>query len=251
MQVIDDSFEIFDDQNFIFYQGFFTKDAAEDFNNMLSASNIQSIVEESQYFGERVILGYVNQFPFVLKVVKSDFSKIQDAIQSSLEKQPLSYFENHPLNSLTNNELQKILENTEGEAFETRLTAIKILDIRGAAVINQNVQFLLENTKKAGIKRKEIGKQRLVFTFIMMVSGVLISWIVILITTLIFVEYAFGKSYDDSGIKVLMYDNKTRRLSKVLLLLGLLFNILSINYLNTYKAHLLLSFFNTPFLSTN
>lgn len=249
MQVIDDSFEILNDQNFVFYQGFFMQEAAEDFKNLLTEANIQSVVEETKYFGERVIFGNVNQFPYVLKVLKSDLSSIPTAIQSSLEKQPLSYFENHPLNSLDNSELQKLLENTSGESYETQFTAIKILNLRGLTVDNKTIQILIENPNKVGTKSNKISKTKLALTFLMMLSGVIISWIIILISVLIFLEYAFGKSYDVSGKKALTYDKTTRSISKTFLLIGLVINIFSISYLYSYQSHLFLRFFNTPFLS--
>lgn len=251
MQVIDDSFEVLDEQNYTFYQGFFTQEAAEDFKNILTDANIHSIVEEIKFFGERAILGNVNQFPFVLKVLKSDIPSIPNAIRSSLEKQPLAYFENHPLNGLETNELHNLLENTDDETYETLFTVIKILELRGIAVDQLSIQSILNKSNGTETKSKNIGKTRLTLTFLMMLSGVIISWIIILITLLIFIEYAFGKTYDASGRKVLAYDMATRNISKAFLISGLMINILSIAFLYHYKSHLFLSFFNTPFLSTN
>lgn len=246
---IDDTFESLNPENYIFYQGFLTKEAADDYKKMLDEYQINNILEETKNVGERVIIGDLNRLPYILKVLKTDFYKIPEAIKFSLEKLPQTYFESHPLNILNSNELMKIVDNFNDEAYEEFYTAIKLLSLRGLDISAEKIELVMNKKSSNDIIGKKISLMKLLLILFIMIMGIFMSWIVIIICILIFCEYIFGKRNDKVGKRIFTYDVRTRSISKTFVLVGLLINLLSILYFINYKPEMLIGLFNTPFLS--
>lgn len=237
------------DPVWVFYKGYFTEIAARDFADTLSLSNIDYKLEQPKNYGEKIILGNVHHFPYLIKIKQEDFVKIPDAVRYALGKQPESYFHDHPLNQLSAAELYNTFETFNGENHEEFFTALRILELRGVKIDDGKINSTLYKNTLPSVKPIEIDTTKIYITFICLVVGAFISWLVILICVIILLNNMYHTRYDAKGRKMLSYDDKSRKLSRILLIIGLFLNCISIYFMTQKNILYLFKFLNTPYLS--
>jgi len=227
-----------EEDKFEFYRNFQYEEDAQPFIELLKENEIPYEFNGSETLITEAIVGSPNYPRFVIKILRSHFSKVNSIIENEVLKNAADFHE-HYLNDFTDHELLTVLRKSDESSIEDITIAKELLKRRGipiapAALVEMKQERLHELQKG---KDEKLGWMLLFFAFSIGVSILLSPYFIIGIIGLSW-HYWKDKSTDIDGNKFSTYDEKTRkngiRLGIISVILIPILSILIYYFLGSY-----------------
>ena len=208
------------ENTFEFYRDFLNLDEANAFTSMLKANNIEHSLETSDTVIDKAIVGNGFIPKAVLKIKNEDFQKVNGLIAYEIASGEYADYADHYLNDFETEELRAIFEKPEDWTPEDAAIARIILRERGIEISTEEIkakkQARLEEIRK-GQRGNRLG---MAFYAFGIAFGLILNLFLLLAGIGMAYYYTFGKATDMVGQKYFVYDEKTRKIGKIILYLG-------------------------------
>lgn len=205
------------------YRNFHSKDEAMAFAELLEDHSIPYVLEGSSTVIDKAIVGEGFIPKVFLKILTTDFKKINSILEENFKNISYSDIDDHYLTQLDNDELKELFEKPDEWSVE---------DVSIARVILQQRDIIIDESEIKASRNKRLaeiwkGKKGTSIWMILYSLGIVFG----LFFSLIFVVagigmgyyYAYGKSIDPDGRKYFAFDNSTRNYGTIMFYGGITF----------------------------
>jgi len=210
------------------YRSFHSQEEARTFAELLEAHNIPYLLEGSSTVIDKAIVGEGFIPKVFLKILTTDFKKINSIIEENLKDISYTDINDHYLTQLDDEELKEIFERPDEWSIEDVSIAQLILKQRGITIDKDEIQRSRAR-RLAEIRQGKKGTPAwMVFYSLGIVLGLFVSLILVIAGIGMGYYYAYGKSVDPDGKRYFVFDKSTRNYGTVMFYGGIAFVALTI-----------------------
>ncbi|MCB9361329.1 MAG: hypothetical protein H6588_08510 [Flavobacteriales bacterium] len=204
---------------YVNFHKFSSIEEATELSETLKQESISSVVENASPPVDITFSGNVLQNEFIVKIMSSDFEKANLVLEEYAKNNIENISKEHYLYEFSNEELLEILEKPDEWCKEDYFLAQKILKDKGQEVAGVKLEEL-KKKRIDDLRKPEKAEEGWIIAGYFMalfggVLGVFIGWF----------HWTFKKT-DPLGLRVYVYDEKTRKKGKNLFLFGITLQII-------------------------
>ncbi|MEM6725073.1 MAG: hypothetical protein AAF598_13630, partial [Bacteroidota bacterium] len=213
------------------YRDFMNGEEAEHYINLLDEANIPYKVEGTGVLIDTAIVGNTLLPKVILKLKRHDFKNANRLFANPFKDKTYADFKGNYLDQFTDEELKEILLNPDEWSVENVEVARIILRGRGIHLADEKIEAYRTEKFETLRTGKAADPTWMTIYFCCILGGIFTSPFVTLAGLGMVYFYGFGQSNDPDGQPYYHFDQKTRKIGRLLFYVGLPILIGEIVYL--------------------
>lgn len=205
-----------------FYKHIELDSELEEIKSLLEKNDIQYEVSSADVIIDETIVGSAMFAKYTLKLLPEDFTQANTIIRENTAKKGIQIEDYQHLAELSDEELFDILENPSEWSTESEIVARKILQSRDINVSEDQLLKIKEDKNRQLKHGKSVPIGIQVLYFLAIIIGFYITIAFMLAGIGMGYYYAYGMRTDNYGEKIYVYDERARKIGRLILYGGII-----------------------------